>query len=208
MCSLDRRLPRAPTALTDETKKRLLMPDLDIGQVWVRWTPDRAERDPELCDAVASFHPVDSEKARQAGEAAATWLRERALLDYRSTVTRLLILDGVLEGFYSLTSSQVELRTSHRKDMGQHPIQPAALVTWLAKRDGAKITGMQLLAHAVGTALRVSDHMGVVALVLDPYDEAAADVWRAPPYNFKNSRTLGPDGTPRLWRTLLSEAGS
>jgi hypothetical protein len=126
-------------------------------------------------------------------------------MNYRSSVTKLMIVDGVLEGFYSLAASRVELRTSDRRDIGEHPVQPAALVTWLAKRTRARVDGKQLLLHAVGTALKVGEDMGVVAIVLDPYNEAAAHVWRKAPYNFKNSRTLAPDGSPRLWRSLLRD---
>jgi len=116
-----------------------------------------------------------------------------------------MIIDDVLEGFYSLAASRVELTTSHRRNVGEQPVQPAALITWLAKRNGSQVSGVQLLTHALGTALKVSEDMGIVAIVLDPYDEGSAEVWRSEPYRFRTSRTRGADGSVRLWRSILVE---
>lgn len=192
--------------MSEPATKRLLVPALDVGQTWYRWSPARAESDPWLLDAVEAFNPVDTAKGAAAGKAAAQWLRERSLGDFRTTKTRLCVVDGVVEGFYSMAASQVELRTSDRtSDMGQHPIQPAALVTWTAKGRSNRISGWHLLSHAAATALKVQEEMmGCVALVVDPYDAAAADVWRRQPYHFRTSRTRGPNGVPRLWRALLT----
>lgn len=172
----------------------------DRGQLWVRWTPEVADREPDVAAAVESFEAVDTE----AGRAATAWLKERALLDYRSSVTHLMIIEDRVEAYYSLASAQVELRQSDRRKVeAEHPVQPAALITWIAKHRYAQTSGIEVLAHAAGTALNVAEHQGVVALVLDPYDDDTAEMWKRPPYRFKPSRTRAPSGRPRLWRSLL-----
>jgi hypothetical protein len=190
-------IPEAPWR-TGTIRNELGVP-LDIGQVWVRWTPARAEADPWLAQAVAGFEPLDN----PAGQAAAAWLRNRSLVEFGSVATRLMVVDRVVEGFYSLAASQVEIKTRDRLGMTRSRTQPAALVQWLAKRRGSSVSGWEILAHAIGTALKVSEDLGLVAIVLEPYDEASADIWRADPYRFKTSRTTGPGGTPRLWRSLI-----
>lgn len=176
---------------------------LDVGQIWRRWTPEAAE-DPELAAAVAAF---DAKGNTDASKAATSWLKERSLPNYRTTVTWLMLNDSedFLEGYYSLASSQVELRTAHRKKLGpsEYPIQPAALITWIAKDGRSSISGKQLLAHAIAIAARVSRWQGVVAIVLDPFDEGTAKIWQSEPYNFKTSLTKSSDGRRRLWRHLV-----
>jgi hypothetical protein len=176
---------------------------LDVGQVWVRWTPEAAE-DPVLAAAVADFKAKGNSEAARAATA---WLKERSLPNYRTTVTWLMLneAEDFVEGYYSLASSQVELRTDHRKALGptEYPIQPAALITWIAKDGRAGISGKQLLAHAVAVAARVARLQGVVAIVLDPFDDGTAKIWKAAPYNFKTSLTRSADGRRRLWRHLV-----
>jgi hypothetical protein len=180
---------------------------LDSGQIWVRWTPEVAEQHPNIADAVADFRAKGTERGKEAALAATRWLRERSLPNYRTTVTWLMLnpAEDFVEGYYSLASAQVELRTDHRKalESSEYPIQPAALITWIAKDERTRITGKQILAHAVGIAVKVAQLQGVVAIVLDPFDDETAKIWRAAPYNFKSSMTRSADGRRRLWRHLV-----
>jgi hypothetical protein len=190
-----------------EGKKRQLAGGLDSGQVWVRWTPEIAEDYPAIADAVADFKAKGMKKGKDAADAATCWLKERSLPNYRTTVTWLMLnpAEDFVEGYYSLASAQVELRTDHRKKLGpsEYPIQPAALITWIAKDERSDIGGKQLLAHAVGIAVKVAQLQGVVAIVLDPFDDETAKIWRGAPYNFKSSLTKSADGQRRLWRHLV-----
>lgn len=176
---------------------------LDSGQIWIRWTPEVAE-DPTLAAAVADFK---AKGGSDAARAATVWLKERSLPNYRTTVTWLMLneAEDFVEGYYSLASAQVELRTDHRKTLGptEYPIQPAALITWIAKDERTTISGKQLLAHAVAIAAKVARLQGVVAIVLDPFDDDTAKIWKAAPYKFKTSMTRSADGQRRLWRHLV-----
>ena len=83
-----------------------------------------------------------------------------------------------------------------------HPVQPAALIAWLAKDRRAEINGIELVYHAVVTARRVAEEQGAIALVLDPFDAASERIWTSPPYNFRRSLTpVG--GLRRLWMPLF-----
>jgi hypothetical protein len=77
----------------------------DQGERWVRWVPDVEHQDPALARQVGAFEPVDT----PAGQAAARWLKEKALINHPSTVTRLLLRDERVEGFYAICSAQVRL---------------------------------------------------------------------------------------------------
>jgi len=180
---------------------------LDSGQIWVRWTPEVADDYPSIANAVADFRAKGTEQGKEAALAATHWLKERSLPNYRTTVTWLMLnsAEDFVEGYYSLASAQVELRTDHRKalDSSEYPIQPAALITWIAKDERTHISGKQLLAHAVGIAVKVAQWQGVVAIVLDPFNDKTAKIWRAAPYNFKSSMTRSADGRRRLWRHLV-----
>jgi hypothetical protein len=184
-----------------------LVGGLDSGQIWVRWTPEVAEEYPNIVDAVADFRAKGTERGKEAALAATHWLKERSLPNYRTTVTWLMLnsAENFVEGYYSLASAQVELRTDQRKalESSEYPIQPAALITWIAKDERTPISGKQLLAHAVGIAVKVAQMQGVVAIVLDPFDDETAKIWRAGPYNFKSSMTRSADGRRRLWRNLV-----
>jgi len=192
----------------------------DGDETWVRFTPEVVEdlgddRD-ALLNAVERFESVDC----PAGRAAADWLREDSLDNHGSTVTYLLLRDGRVEGFYALSSAQVRLSMRHRRqlvnDRGERyldlrPLQPASLVAWIAKRNGAESTGRELLMHAFSTALQASELQASIALVLDPYDEETAEMWlRYEGVQFRRSAPAANepgevDGEPpprRLWAPL------
>src|SRR5690242_19335304 len=85
---------------------------------WVRFIPEVVEdlghQRLALLNAVSEFESLPNE----AGREAAKWLRERALDEYGSSVTYLMLLHGRVEAFYALSSAEVLLgrllgRTRH-----------------------------------------------------------------------------------------------
>jgi hypothetical protein len=178
---------------------------VDRGETWARWYPSRAREQHEWVQAVQQFQAMDTE----AGREATRWLKEDSLLNHGSTVTRIMLLEGRVEGFYALASAQVKLFSRDHKtllkgslyregltmaDAGAFrlkPTQPASLVAWIAKREGSEISGAEILWHAAKTALKIAEEQGNIALVLDPWDDITAErVWSKPPYNFKPSAPL------------------
>lgn len=123
------------------------------------------------------------------------------------TVTRLLLRDERVEGFYAICSAQVRLSQRDRKELTSvhhhtlHPIQPAALVAWIAKRHDAEISGRKLVAHAVFVASQVAELQGTIALVLDPHDGEVSRVWRER-YGFRPAVAEEGKRTRRLWLPL------
>jgi hypothetical protein len=191
----------------------------DDGEVaWVRLTPevieDLGEQRDLLLDAVEEF---DS-PAYEAGLQAAAWLRERALDEYGSSVTYLMLLDRRVEAFYAIASAEVLLtgrdrkrlfRRSGRETYEISPRQPASLITWTAKRDGGEDgCGERIMGHALATAWEVAELQGNVALVLDPYDHATAEMWSDFAFlDFRRSadprgRSEAGARIPRLWTPL------
>jgi hypothetical protein len=186
-------------------------------RVWVRFIPevveDMGSQQHLLLDAVNNFESVP----RPAGMAAATWLRERALDEYGSSVTYLMLLEGLVEAFYALSSAEVLLSGRDRKRMFAGvransyevlPRQPASLIAWAAKRNGGcEGCGELILRHAFTSALEVAQSQGNIALVLDPYDEETAEMWMKMGF-VKFRRSAGArhsNGTPqvrRLWTPL------
>lgn len=137
---------------------------------------------------------------RPAAEAAAAWLRGQALSAHQTARTHLLVADHRVDGFYSLASAQVELSQRDRRRMGADPVRvPAALIAWIAKDRRASIDGKALLLHAAASARRVSTVQATSVLVVDPFDEDTADMWRER-YGFRASRDSRRP--PRLWLPL------
>jgi len=187
----------------------------DGEETWVRFTPevvlDLGDEQETLLAAVADFEARDC----PAGRAAAEWLRENALDNHGSTVTYLMLRARRVEGFYALSSAQVRLSMRHRRelagDRGQRylslrPLQPASLVAWIAKRNGAATTGRELLMHAFSTALQASELQASIALVLDPYDEETAAMWVR--YQGVRASAGQPETRTRLTMTLSVRDGS
>jgi hypothetical protein len=137
---------------------------------------------------------------RPAAVAAGNWLRGEAFGSHATSRTRLLIADQRLAGFYSLASAQVELSRRDRGRLGLDPVRvPAALVTWIAKDKRAGIDGKELLLHATAMARRAAELQATSVLVVDPYDEETAAMWREH-FGFRPSSEAR---TPkRLWLPL------
>jgi len=137
---------------------------------------------------------------RPAARAASTWLRTQAVAAFQTSRTRLLLCSGRVEGFYSLASAQVELNQRDRRRIDIAPVRaPASLVTWIAKDKRAEIDGKLLLLHAVATARRAAELQATSVLVVDPFDEETAIMWRER-FGFRTSAEAKKP--KRLWLPL------
>ncbi|MCW3019849.1 MAG: hypothetical protein JWN10_2157 [Solirubrobacterales bacterium] len=186
------------------------------NRAWVRFTPEVVEDlggDRHLLlDAVDEFESLPTD----AGRAATSWLRERALDEYGSSVTYLMLLERQVEAYYALSSAEVLLSGRDRKralkgrsnSYEVSPRQPASLIAWTAKRNGADACGELILKHAFTSALEVAETQGNIALVLDPYDDETAKMWlRMECVDFRRSAEARPsangaDPVARLWTPL------
>ncbi len=137
---------------------------------------------------------------RAAAKAAGAWLQTDAVAAHQTSRTRLCIADCRVAGFYSLASAQVELSQRDRRRVGVVPVRvPAALITWIAKDKRAEIDGKLLLLHAAATARRAAELQATSVLVVDPFDEETAVMWRKR-YGFRAS--VETRKLKRLWLPL------
>lgn len=173
--------------------------DARRADTWIKWTPETAVASPELVEMVEDFDAGPSE----AGVASTRFLQEEALDNHGSTITRIMVWNGRVEGFYALCSASVELRQSDRKRAGgyRHAVQPASLIAWMARDHRCDLRGPEIVMHAFATARRVAADQGSVALVLDPFDAASEAVWLSDRYAFRRSATE-VKGIRRLWMPL------
>jgi hypothetical protein len=112
----------------------------------------------------------------------------------------LLIADGRVVGFYSLASAQVELSQRDRPRVDVAPVRVhAALITWIAKDKRAEIDGKLLLLHAAATARRAAELQATSVLVVDPFDEETAAMWRE---RFGFRASVEARTPKRLWLPL------
>lgn len=164
---------------------------------WMKWTPERAAKRTDLVEAVERFEPVD----HPAGHEAAKWLREEALDNDPSTKTYLLFEGRDIQGFFACCSCEVRL--SEQDAVGlrvpHYSRLPAFLVAWVARSCHSEAPGLHLMLTAYGLARSLAEDMGMVALALDPMDEAVAKVWEAEPYSFQRCIETGGKRPPRLW---------
>jgi hypothetical protein len=168
----------------------------DAHPSWIT-LPSRDEELPsELRLALADFDAG----GRAAAKAAGDWLQTEAVAAHQTSRTRLLIAAGRVAGFYSLASAQVELSQRDRRRADVAPVRaPAALITWIAKDRRAAIEGKLLLLHAVATARRAAELQATAVLVVDPFDEKTATMWRTR-YGFRPSAEARKP--KRLWLPL------
>jgi hypothetical protein len=76
---------------------------------------------------------------------------------------------------------------------------PAALITWIAKDRRATIDGKLMLLHAAATARRAAELQATSVLVVDPFDNETATMWRER-YGFRPSAEVRKP--KRLWLPL------
>jgi hypothetical protein len=101
-----------------------------------------------------------------------------------------------------LASAQVALRGQHREALGLSGDivnVPAALIAWIAKDTQSDVDGSDLLRHAAATARRAATLQATAVIVLDPFDEASAQMWRER-FGFRPSSQ--PGALKRLWLPL------
>lgn len=170
---------------------------------WTLWTPENAERRPDLYDAVRQFEPVD----HPAGHEAAEWLQEQALRNDGSTKTYVLEHQDRLQGYFSCCAGTVNLTRQDSK--GLHIIHrrelPAFILAWVARHAESTVPGIHLMLTAYGLARDLAQSMGMVAFALDPRDHAVAKLWEGDPYGFQQCvthRDETPRRPPRLWLPL------
>lgn len=180
----------------DTTAESIASALADSQPSWIT-LPSRDEELPgELRLALVDFDAGE----RAAAKAAGNWLRTQGVAAHQTSRTRLLIADGRVAGFYSLASAQVELSQRDRRRIDVAPIRvPAALITWIAKDKRAEIDGKLLLLHAAATARRAAELQATSVLVVDPFDEETAAMWRER-YGFRAS--VEARMPKRLWLPL------
>lgn len=174
---------------------------MDAEPTFVRWDESVAVALPELSAAVSDFTAGD----RPAAISVTRWLQECALPEARQTVTRLVVADGHVLGFYSMCSGQVQLKSKHRGELGvEHPTQGASIVTKIGRDPRYRFDGGRLVQHAIYKATQVQAMQGNPVLALDPHDAETEAMWIRK-FQFRRSQTPVPgvEGVKRLWLALL-----
>lgn len=172
---------------------------------WVHLTAEQLSADPGLVAAIDRFQAPPG----RAGDAAAAWLKEKAVRETSHIATYVLLVKGEVAGFYSLGMSEVELRTQHRKGLSaSHPRQGAVLILWLARAADAGVDASLILRHAVGMAQIGARRVGAAVIAVDPFDAATETYWREH-FGFRSSLTRQTDvdglQRSRLWLPLFPE---
>jgi hypothetical protein len=169
---------------------------------WFRWRPNRASQIAyeDIAAAVRDFEPV----AKDAGIAAADWLKKKALDDYPATATWLNYENNRLEGFFAIRSGsfRFEETPSHRLP-GRGIEKPASQIVWMCKHAESDIGGDRLISRAVGIASDVAMLQGNIALVINPYDAETAEMLHAK-YAFLRCE----DRSGQLWLPVLPVSSS
>ena len=177
-----------------------------IEHEWIHLTGEQLSADAALVRAIERFQAPPG----RAGDAAAAWLKERALKETSHIATYVLLVEDDVAGFYSLGMSDVELRSQHRKGIAaSHPRQGAVLILWLARAAEAKnADAATILRHAVGIAQIGSRKVGAAVIAVDPFDAPTEDYWRQR-FGFRASLTKRRDADgqqrSRRWLPLFSE---
>jgi hypothetical protein len=173
---------------------------LDRARAYVRVDQQAVAALPELGEAVRSFRPVPG----PAGETAAEWLVERALREPQEATVRLRLSHGKVTGVYALCAAQIALSSEERAQLGgvHYRTQPAILLAQFARADDTPGIGEEMLQHADSSARRALRYVGATVLVVDPFDQDTAEMWRQR-FGFQDSEQPVP-GNRRLRRQWLS----
>jgi hypothetical protein len=155
---------------------------------------------PELGEAVRAFRPVPN----PAGESAAEWLTERALRRPQEATVRLRLSHCKVTGVYALCAAQIALSSEERAQLGgvHYRTQPAILLAQFARGAETPGIGGEMLRHADSSARRALRYIGATVLVVDPFDQDTAEMWRQR-FGFQDSEQPVP-GNRRLRRQWLS----
>jgi hypothetical protein len=162
-------------------------------------SPDTAT--PELLAAIKAFEPLHF----PAGDAAAEFLKDEAIINSGMSRTHLLVSEQRVEGFVSLCSGSVRLSKRSVRSLGLRTTIttiPAVVLTWVARHRESSTTGLELVQTAFALARESAKNIGVAAFVLDPWDDKVAAMWRSEPYPFRDSEQRRKGKPPRLWTPL------
>lgn len=149
---------------------------------------------------IRSFQPLPG----PAGESVAEWLTERALREPQEATVRVRLSHGQVTGVYALCAAQVALGTEERAQLGgvHYRTQPAILLAQFARAADAPGIGAEMLHHADSSARRALRYVGATVLVVDPFDQDTAEMWRQR-FGFQDSEQTVP-GNRLLRRQWLS----
>lgn len=173
---------------------------LNRARAYVRIDRQAIDALPELGAAIGLFKPVPS----PAGESAAEWLADRALCEPQEATVRVRLSRGKVTGVYALCAAQIALSNEERAQLGgvRYRTQPAILLAQFARAADTPGIGEEMLRHADSIARRALRYIGATALVVDPFDRDAAEMWRER-FGFQDSEQPVP-GNRRLRRQWLS----
>jgi hypothetical protein len=155
---------------------------------------------PELGEAIRLFQPVPG----PAGESVAEWLAEHAMNEPQEATVRVRLSHGKVPGIYALCAAQVALSHEERAQLGDvhYRTQPAILLAQFARAADTPGIGDEMLRHADTSARRALLYVGATVLVVDPFDQDTAEMWRQR-FGFQDSEQPVP-GNRRLRRQWLS----
>ena len=173
---------------------------LEHARAYVRVDQQAVAALPELGEAIRLFQPLPG----PAGESVAEWLTERALREPQEATVRVRLSHGRITGVYALCAAQVALGTEERTQLGgvHYRTQPAILLAQFARAVDAPGIGAEMLHHADSSARRALRYIGATVLVVDPFDQDTAEMWRQR-FGFQDSEQAVP-GNRRLRRQWLS----
>lgn len=152
------------------------------GGVWHRLDFHVVASEPALAKATQRFKASKEGPAGTDGAAGATrWLREFAI-DDRGSVTRVLLDDGEVIAFYTLSSGQAEIRDGSKRDVLKllgGPEIGSSHINWIARAENAPPgAATAAILHAASVASELALQEGKGLLTLDPYDAATERMWR------------------------------
>ncbi len=142
---------------------------------WIRWRPEIADSKgyEDLAEAIEAFEPPCNE----AGEECAEWLKNQSLSEYPSIVTWVMFHNGLVHGFFAISSNVFTISSPHPSGNGEEKKKlPCSQIKWLCKRDQGKFLGRTIFEQAAYTASQVAELQGNVALVIEPFDDTIAGV--------------------------------
>ena len=173
---------------------------LGLARAYVRVDRQTITGLPELGEAIRAFRPVSNPP----GESAAEWLAERALRQPQEATVRLRLSHGKVTGVYALCAAQIALSSEERAQLGgvHYRTQPAILLAQFARAADTPGVGEEMLQHADSSARRALRYVGATVLVVDPFDQDTAGMWRQR-FGFEDSEQPVP-GNRRLRRQWLS----
>jgi hypothetical protein len=164
------------------------------GGIWHRLDFQVVAAEPSLAQATQRFAASEEGPAGTEGATEATrWLREFAIED-RGSVTRVLLDDGEVIAYYTLSSGQAEIRDASRRDvlklLGGSEIG-SSHINWIGRSAKAPPgAAAAALLHAGSVASELALQEGKGLLTLDPYDAATAAMWRD--WGFEQTDTPSP----------------